>query len=180
MTETMRKYPPVPILNRICTKDTILPPNIKVSKGTAIVIPVFGLHRDPMIYPDPDKFDPDRFNATEIAARHPYAFLPFGEGPRICIGLFRFILCVSIIVKIMRELFYFDDYYKRETTTIINIAISFAAAKLGYLQTKIGIVNILSKYKFKLAPQTAVPLTFTSAPIILRVKDKINVIIEPR
>lgn len=87
ITETMRKYPPVPVLNRICTKELDLPTiNIHVSEGTLITIPVFGLHRDPSLYPYPDKFDPERFNADKIAARHPYAYLPFGEGPRVCIG----------------------------------------------------------------------------------------------
>lgn len=83
----MRKYPPVPVLNRMCTKGIILPTtDIHLSKGTLITVPVFGLHRDPLIYPDPEKFDPERFNSNEIAARHPYAYLPFGEGPRSCIG----------------------------------------------------------------------------------------------
>ncbi|XP_011705277.1 PREDICTED: probable cytochrome P450 6a13 [Wasmannia auropunctata] len=87
INETMRKYPPLPGLNRICTKEIVLPTtNIRVPKGTLISIPVLGLHRDPSIYPDPDKFDPERFSAEEIAKRHRYAYLPFGEGPHICIG----------------------------------------------------------------------------------------------
>lgn len=85
--ETMRKYPPLPILNRICTEEVTLPTtNIHLPKGTSITIPVFGLHRDPSIYPDPDKFDPERFNMDKVKERHPYAYLPFGEGPRNCIG----------------------------------------------------------------------------------------------
>ncbi|XP_011705921.1 PREDICTED: probable cytochrome P450 6a13, partial [Wasmannia auropunctata] len=87
ISETMRKYPPLPYLNRICTKEVVLPTtNIRVPKGTLITIPMLGLHRDPSIYPDPDKFDPERFNADEIEKRHPYTYLPFGEGPRNCIG----------------------------------------------------------------------------------------------
>ncbi|XP_077266102.1 cytochrome P450 6k1-like isoform X1 [Temnothorax americanus] len=87
INETLRKYPPLPMLNRICTQDIDLPiANIRVSKGIPIVIPVLGLHRDPTIYPDPDNFDPERFNENETARRHPYAYLPFGEGPRSCIG----------------------------------------------------------------------------------------------
>ncbi|XP_011705214.1 PREDICTED: cytochrome P450 6l1-like, partial [Wasmannia auropunctata] len=79
VNETLRKYPPVPILNRICTKEINLPTtDIHLPKGTLITIPVLGLHRDPSIYPDPDKFDPERFNADKVAERHPYAYLPFG------------------------------------------------------------------------------------------------------
>ncbi|EGI59272.1 PREDICTED: probable cytochrome P450 6a20 [Acromyrmex echinatior] len=86
VNETMRKYPPVPVLNRICTKEITLPTNIHVPEGTSVTIPVLGLHRDPSIYPNPDKFDPERFNADKIEERHAYTYLPFGEGPRNCIG----------------------------------------------------------------------------------------------
>lgn len=85
--EILRKYPPLPILNRICTEEITLPTtNIRLPKGTSITIPILGLHRDPSIYPDPDKFDPERFNTAQIKERHPYAYLPFGQGPRNCIG----------------------------------------------------------------------------------------------
>ncbi|XP_044018689.1 probable cytochrome P450 6a14 isoform X2 [Aphidius gifuensis] len=104
-SETLRKYPPVPILNRVCTKDIDLPEtDLKISKGLDIVIPVIGLHHDPDIYPDPEAFDPERFNEANTASRHPYTYLPFGEGPRSCIGI-RFgliqakIVLTSLLVK---------------------------------------------------------------------------------
>ena len=78
--ESMRKYPSVPILNRICTEEIVLPTRIRVPKGTLITIPVLGIHRDSTIYPDADKFGPERFCEDEVKKRHSYAFLPFGEG----------------------------------------------------------------------------------------------------
>ncbi|XP_076302667.1 putative cytochrome P450 6a13, partial [Lasioglossum baleicum] len=88
ISETLRKYPPVVILNRICTKETQLATtNFRIPEGTSITVPVFGIHRDSDIYPEPDKFDPERFSEENIKTRHPYNYLPFGEGPRICIGL---------------------------------------------------------------------------------------------
>lgn len=76
------------MLNRVCTKDIVLPTtSLHMSKGVDVVIPVLAIHRDPEIYPDPEKFDPERFTEANIASRHPYTYLPFGEGPRVCIGM---------------------------------------------------------------------------------------------
>lgn len=61
--------------------------NHVIEKGTRMTIPVDAIHYDPEIYPDPEKFDPERYNPEEIKTRHPMTWLPFGEGPRNCIGL---------------------------------------------------------------------------------------------
>lgn len=88
--ESLRKYPAVMVLSRVCTKEYDIPDsNVTIEKGTAIMIPVYGLHRDEKYYPDPEKFDPSRFfdenkNGKTICEM-PY--FPFGEGPRNCIGL---------------------------------------------------------------------------------------------
>ncbi|XP_014233425.1 probable cytochrome P450 6a14 [Trichogramma pretiosum] len=85
--ETLRKHPSVPFLNRVCIEDTRLPgTDLKLQKGQATMICVSGLHRDPDIFPDPDRFDPERFTKEAVAARNPYVYLPFGDGPRVCIG----------------------------------------------------------------------------------------------
>lgn len=52
-----------------------------------MIVPVYALHHDAEYYPDPEKYNPDRFTPEEVAKRNPYCFLPFGEGPRICIGM---------------------------------------------------------------------------------------------
>ncbi|KOX75873.1 Cytochrome P450 6a2, partial [Melipona quadrifasciata] len=88
ISETLRKYPPVVVLNRICTKEIKLNgTDFDIPKGTHVAIPVFGIQRDSNIFPDPDKFDPERFSEENIKTRHSYTYLPFGEGPRICIGM---------------------------------------------------------------------------------------------
>lgn len=85
--ETLRKYPPVPFLMR-CSLDeyTFSGTNVKIPKGQRIWIPAYSLQRDSKYYPNPEIFDPERFSDDEVNLRHPMLFLPFGDGPRNCIG----------------------------------------------------------------------------------------------
>jgi len=86
-SETLRKYPPVQSLMRICTKPYRIPgTDVDLEKDIQIFIPVMGLHYDPKYYPEPERFDPERFSDKEKKNRPQYSYLPFGEGPRICIG----------------------------------------------------------------------------------------------
>lgn len=90
----MRLHPPVHILNRMCTKDYQIPgTDLVLRKGVKVAIPVLGIHRDEEYYPDPDTFDPERFSEENSAGRTPATFLPFGLGPKNCIGRTFFIGC---------------------------------------------------------------------------------------
>lgn len=60
--------------------------DLVIPKGTTIMIPVYAIHHDPTYYPDPYKFDPERFTDNKINTKNNYTFMPFGEGPRMCIG----------------------------------------------------------------------------------------------
>lgn len=89
VTETLRKWPPAVILDRVCTQPYDMKVDgrtYKMDVGDMLWIPVLGIHRDPKYYPDPERFDPERFNETNKAQINPAAFLPFGLGPRNCIG----------------------------------------------------------------------------------------------
>ncbi|XP_050421474.1 probable cytochrome P450 6a14 [Adelges cooleyi] len=88
VSEALRMYPPVPNL----TRKTINPykfadSDFTMAKGLQAVIPVYGIHRDPKYWPEPDSFIPERFTEDEKRNRHQYAYLPFGAGPRLCIGM---------------------------------------------------------------------------------------------
>lgn len=107
----MRKYSVAPMLARTCVKDYEISANNVIEKGTEVFIPIFSLHRDEKYYEQPDKFDPDRFNAENSNGKDQTnrPFLPFGDGPRNCIGM-----------------------------------------RLGKMQTKVGLVMLLQKYRFEL------------------------------
>ncbi|XP_068994082.1 probable cytochrome P450 6a17 [Neodiprion pinetum] len=68
-------------------KLTVTGTGLRVAKGTAIIIPVYGLHSDPDVFPEREKFDPERFTEENVASRHRYTYLPFGEGLRNCMGM---------------------------------------------------------------------------------------------
>ena len=90
-TETLRKYPIIPFLERNCCSDYELlaatgTGTITLPAGTGVYIPVLGLHFDATYFPEPEKFDPDRFTEENKHSRPNYTYIPFGEGPRMCLG----------------------------------------------------------------------------------------------
>lgn len=91
VSESLRKWPPVGIYDRIGNTTTTLQLGadrkaLRFDAGDGIIIPVFGLHRDPKYWPDPERFDPERFNETNVKNIASGTYLPFGIGPRVCIG----------------------------------------------------------------------------------------------
>ncbi|KAJ0177501.1 hypothetical protein K1T71_007510 [Dendrolimus kikuchii] len=104
VSEALRLWPPAFILERDCLKDYNLgKPNTDSTedfinaKGTGVFIPVWCIHRDPKYFPDPLKFNPERFSDENKQNIKPFTYIPFGVGPRNCIGS-RFALCE---VKVM-------------------------------------------------------------------------------
>lgn len=88
INETLRMYPPVAQLLRVATQPYhVETMNFTLDKGRMVMIPTYSIHHDPTIYPNPERFDPDRFSPEAVHARHTHAFLPFGDGPRNCIGM---------------------------------------------------------------------------------------------
>ncbi|XP_011699250.1 PREDICTED: cytochrome P450 9e2-like, partial [Wasmannia auropunctata] len=89
VNESLRMYPIAVFLDRKCIKETKLPPAtpdgepITIKPGDSIWFPHFSLHRDAKYYPHPEKFDPDRFFNGNVDSS---VYMPFGIGPRICIG----------------------------------------------------------------------------------------------
>ncbi|KAJ9577524.1 hypothetical protein L9F63_005897 [Diploptera punctata] len=127
LSKTLRKYPPAPVITRQCTQTTKLTgTDIVVEKGTAVHVPVLQIHHDPKYYLKPEKFDPERFSEEEKNKRRHFTFLPFGEGPRLCIGM-----------------------------------------RFGLMQTKVGVISILSNYTVQVSAKTSIPLKIDPNSLIL-------------
>ncbi|KAK9752570.1 Cytochrome P450 [Popillia japonica] len=90
--ETLRKWPAAIATDRVCSKPfTIEPVNpgekpVHLKPGEVVFIPINGIHRDPKYFPNPDTFDPERFSDENKGNIKPYTYMPFGLGPRNCIG----------------------------------------------------------------------------------------------
>ncbi|XP_060803177.1 cytochrome P450 9e2 [Amyelois transitella] len=88
LLETLRMYPPVSRVDRVCVKPYTLPgTSVQVNVGDAVAIPIYGVHMDPEYYPEPEEFRPERFIGDAKKERPSHLFLAFGAGPRNCIGL---------------------------------------------------------------------------------------------
>ncbi len=83
--EAMRLYPPAPSIMRIAKRPIWLGGH-DIKQGATIVIPIYVVHRHRKLWSDPLRFDPGRFTAKAKAGNHRCAFMPFGAGPRNCIG----------------------------------------------------------------------------------------------
>jgi len=84
--EVLRLYPPAPLIVRRATADIRLGDRI-VRAGESVHVPIYAVHRHELLWNRPQMFDPDRFAPGAAASRDRYAFLPFGAGPRVCIGM---------------------------------------------------------------------------------------------
>jgi cytochrome P450 len=83
--ETLRLYPPVWTISRIATQDDVVL-GTPIAKGTTVMLCAYAIQRHPAYWEDPESFDPDRFLPEREAGRHRYAHIPFGGGPRGCLG----------------------------------------------------------------------------------------------
>lgn len=110
----MRMHPAVGTLHRIISKDYLLPNGATAPKGTYVIVPAVAFHNDAELFPDPKRFDPDRFSDANKSKRHPFAYLPFGEGPRICIGVRFGMLQTKLGLAMLLKHFQFESCAKTQ------------------------------------------------------------------
>ena len=86
VAESLRLWPPSPLLFRVARVDDVLPTGKRIPAGSKVLLSPYVVQRDPAYYPDPERFDPERFSEDCGRRRPKYAYFPFGGGPRVCIG----------------------------------------------------------------------------------------------
>lgn len=108
--ETLRMHPPAVMTSRICTEAIELEfegQKAPIEEGLNVFIPIHQLHYDPEYYPDPEEFKPERFdpeNGGIKAFKDKGVYLPFGDGPRMCLGMrFAQIQSKGAIVSIVKN-----------------------------------------------------------------------------
>lgn len=85
LKESMRLYPPIPMMSRQAARDVDLAGQ-PIKAGTLVGLPIYAIHRHHKLWDDPDRFDPSRFSSAREAGYSRYQFIPFGVGPRVCVG----------------------------------------------------------------------------------------------
>ncbi|KAL1129183.1 hypothetical protein AAG570_013713 [Ranatra chinensis] len=86
IAETLRKYPPVGVLKRECVADYMVGGKLPIGRGMLVAIPASSIHMDEEHFPEPERFMPQRFDPQHGTG---FNYMPFGKGPRICIGQFK-------------------------------------------------------------------------------------------
>ncbi|KAG5679852.1 hypothetical protein PVAND_009389 [Polypedilum vanderplanki] len=135
VSEVLRKWPPSPVTDRICVKDYVLDyegRKITIEKDRSFMIPIWAFHRDPNYYRNPEKFDPERFNDENRKNIQEYTYMPFGVGPRNCIGS-RFAL-----MEVKTIFYYLLLNFRIAKTDKTKIPLQFKSMSVG-LKVKEGI-----------------------------------------
>ena len=111
--ESMRLFPPVALFSRR-TYETAQIREYKIPPGVDVLIFPYMIHRDPEHWPDPDRYDPDRFLPEAMKGRHPYSYVPFSAGLRNCIGQRFAMLEVKVMVAAILRKFWVESNEKYE------------------------------------------------------------------
>lgn len=162
--ESLRKWPPALATDRVCIKryettDTH-GRNVVINKGDGIWIPIYGIHRDSDHYPNPEKFDPDRFSDENKNSINPFTYLPFGSGPRNCIGKINATWLGSILILL-----------------IFNF---FIGSRFALMESKALIFYLLTSFTFEVAETTQIPLKLACAGFSIRSEKGFNIHLKPR
>ncbi|XP_063409713.1 cytochrome P450 3A41-like isoform X2 [Mytilus trossulus] len=111
--EVLRLYGAASRFHRAAREDVTVS-GVHIPKDVNVSVPIYALHRNPKYWPDPEKFDPDRFTDENKAKRPEYTFVPFGVGPRICIGMRLALMEAKMALVFMLQRFTFSPCSETE------------------------------------------------------------------
>ena len=137
LNESLRMYPPAPRASRECKQTCAVTDDLIIEKGIDINFPIFLVHRNPEYWPNPDKFNPERFNPTNEESYPLFAYLPFGEGPRNCIGKRLGLLETKMaLVAVLK-----DMHFKESVDTDVPLELAFGISMSPKNGIKLAIVS---------------------------------------
>ncbi|XP_057551880.1 cytochrome P450 3A24 [Hippopotamus amphibius kiboko] len=119
LNEALRLYPIAVRLDRVCKKDVEIH-GVFIPKGTAVTVPIFVLHKDPELWPEPEEFRPERFSKKNKDSINPYTYLPFGTGPRNCLGMRFAIMNMKLAVVRVLQTFSFKPCKETQIPLKLN------------------------------------------------------------
>ncbi|KAH8371393.1 hypothetical protein KR093_007180 [Drosophila rubida] len=157
ISELLRLWPPAFSLDRVCSKDIdILDDNqevlAKFRKDDIIIIPVIALHRDPENFPEPDRFKPERFLEENKDQIKPFTYLPFGLGPRSCIGKL--------------------TLFNNSTNKLQSCFYLFSGNRMALMEVKSIIYHLLSKFQLVPGEKTVKNMMDSLKGFHMQPKDK--------
>lgn len=166
VTEMLRKWPPALLTDRLCNRDYIFDDGTDtkflIEKGRTVWVPISAIHRDPNYWPEPDKFDPERFNDENKKYIVPGTFLPFGSGPRNCLG--ETYLCLH-------------SFYKK------NINFFFCpltGSRFALMEIKAVLFNILLHFSIEPTANTQIPVKLAKSSVSPYPEKGVHVEFKPR
>ena len=115
--EAMRLYPPFWMIDRIALADDEAA-GVAIPKGAMVIPYIYGSHRNTDLWEDPERFDPSRFERTAMRGRHPFAYVPFGGGPRLCVGNNMAISQITLIIATLLRRY--DLHFERDEPVAIR------------------------------------------------------------
>lgn len=131
--EVLRIYSSVPIIGRELLENVEIN-GCKVPRGTAVVVILYNVHRNPEVYPDPERFDPERFSENHAHKRGPYDYVPFSAGARNCIGQKYALLEMKVmLVKLLAAY----RFLPGKSTDSIRVQGDFVLRPSGYMALRI-------------------------------------------
>ena len=138
LREVLRLFPAINTLSRYCSETVTTSNGIVIPKGCQVYIPIYNIQRNPAFWPDPDKFDPERFGPNAKVPYNPATYVTFGDGPRMCPGRqYSHIKIKMAMISMLRE---FKFVKTKETDVPLPYDNTFQVTPLRHL--KVAVVSI--------------------------------------